>query len=52
MYLCCSMKSLKKNCRGRKRISNGGQKGVSENSITPISIVGERAWTEEEFGSN
>ncbi len=52
MYLWCNMKSLKKDCRGRKRISNGGQKGVLENSIAPLSIVGEGAWTEEEFGSN
>jgi hypothetical protein len=41
---------LKKNSRGRKRIINGGQKGIFKNCMTPVSTIGEGRRTEEEFG--
>ncbi len=40
MYLYCK-KTYKKNNRSRKKVVNGGQEGMLENSITLANIVGE-----------
>jgi hypothetical protein len=51
MFICCNLKSLEENNKGKKRVVNGGQ-GVSENFVAPASIVREGIGTKEEFKSN
>jgi hypothetical protein len=42
MCLCCSLKNLeKKKNRGRKGEINGGQEGVLEEFVAPISTIGD-----------
>ncbi len=43
---------LRKKIPKAERKFNGGQEGVLENSIAPISIIGEGIGIEEEFGSS
>ncbi len=49
MYLYCSLRSQKKNNRGKKIKFNGGQEGVSKKSAPPVSIVGDGIRIEEEL---
>jgi hypothetical protein len=51
MCLCCSLRSLEEK-QGKKGEVNGGQKGVSKESATPSSIVGDGIGTEDKSRSN
>jgi hypothetical protein len=40
MYFYCNLRSLE-DSKGRKRVVNGGQEGVLENSVALARIIGE-----------